>query len=106
MPNGFRLCRAKAVGRFAKRAGHGVDDVIRERRDKRDDHDAHGQTSRERGFRRNVEAHAIAAAPQHGGHNESGEEAVDDRWDAGEQFDKRFDDAACFVRRIFGEIDC
>src|SRR4051794_22434660 len=74
--DGFRLCGAKAVRAIAERLGHRVDDVVRQRTDEGDDHDAHDDTGRQRRFRTDVQTEAVAYVADERRHGGGGEEAV------------------------------
>ena len=64
--DGFRLGGAKAVGAVAQRLRHRIDDVVGQRGDERDDHDAHDQPGRQRRFRSDIEPELGHARTQGG----------------------------------------
>ena len=101
----LRLRGAEAVGAFAQRLRHGVDDVVRQRGNERNEHHAHDETGRQHARRGNGETDMAAGITQERSEGDQREEAVDDGRYAGEDFQQRLRDRAHLPAGVLGHID-
>ena len=104
----LRARRTEAERTVAHGARHRGDDVVGERGDHRDQHDAHDEAGGEDALRLNERRAAVerrAEIAQEGSERDQREDAVDDGRDAGQQFKRRLDHRAHARRGVFGHVD-
>ena len=96
---------AEAVGAVAQGLRHGVDDVVGQRGDERDEHHAHDEARRQHAGRRDAEPDRGAKVADERPEGDEREEAVDDGRDAGQDFQQRLDDRAHVPAGVLRHVD-